>query len=398
MLLRSLIALLLVSLPALAVRADVFHLAGGGRIEGELLNPDEIPRTQYKVQTRGGVVTLARKQVERVENASAAEREYQRLRVTMAPTVEGHWTMAEFCRSNNLLESRAFHLGEILKLDPDHAEARYGLGYSKVKDRWVKEDEYRRERGYVLDRGRWRIPQELVIEQREREFVAAQGEWRKKLRMWRSWLDRKRSAEGRAEIQAVDDWRAAKPAAELLDKETTSAGKRLWIDVLGKLHTHDAWTALVKYALEDEDESIRLLCLDKLAQSGTGAAVPVFLRALDDDDNQRVNNAGIALGRMQDPHAVPALIEHLVTKHKIVQPGSSSSPGGLGPIGATFGSGGTGLNTGSGPKVVEVDVLNSGVLNALNALTGERFNTTEEWREWYVEAHTPAGVNLRRRD
>ena len=50
-----------------AVQADVFVLANGGRIEGELLNPEQSPRRDYQVKTAsGGLITLAESQVERV--------------------------------------------------------------------------------------------------------------------------------------------------------------------------------------------------------------------------------------------------------------------------------------------------------------------------------------------
>jgi hypothetical protein len=387
---------LAVLLPA-GARGDVFHLAGGGRIEGELLNPREEPRKAYEVRVAGGgTVTLVKEQVAKVESPSEAERQYHKLRVETPATVEGHWKLAEFCRTSNLPASREYHLGEILKLDPEHAEARYGLGYSKVKDKWVRTDEYMRERGYVLHRGSWRTPQEIAVEERKQEVTDAQDEWRRKLKLWRGWLGKKRDAEARREIQAVTDWRAAEAAAELLEDERTSEGKLLWIEVLSKLPTHTAWTALTKYALEDDDDRVRERCITSLEQSGSGPAGRVFLRALDDNDNVRVNRAGIALGRMQDPSAVPALIEHLETKHKFVTPGSGS-PGGLG-IGVGFGSGGSGLSTGSGPSVKEQNFFNTGVHGALFALTRQNFRTQKEWRDWYIESSTPKGVNLRRRD
>ena len=37
-----------------SVRADVFLLANGGRVEGELLNPDQTPRKSYLVRTASG--------------------------------------------------------------------------------------------------------------------------------------------------------------------------------------------------------------------------------------------------------------------------------------------------------------------------------------------------------
>lgn len=385
-------------LPALSARADVFHLAGGGQIEGELLNPDQRPRTTYIVRTRmGGTVTLDDRQVKEVEATTEAQRKYRALLPKMPATVEGQWAMAEFCRENHLLASREFHLEEILKLDPEHEQARHGLGYSRVDGRWVKTDEYMRSRGYVLDRAAWRLPHELAIEERKRKFELAQKDWKRNLKRWRSWLGGKRGLEGQREIQNVDDWRAAAPMVEMLDRETTRDGKLLWIDVLGRLNTHDAWAALVRYSVEDDDPRVRERCLSLLQESGSHGAVRAYIQMLGSDDNVRVNRAAIGLGRMQDPSAVPALIDHLITQHKTVQ--QSAPAGGLGPIGASFSNnGGAGLNAGNSTKVVEADVYNQDVRSALVSITNQRFHDPDDWRAWYEETHTPKGVNLRRRE
>ena len=60
--------------PSIAV-ADEFVLNNGGRIVGELLNPDESPRTKYIVKTdSGGVMTLSAAQVKEIHTKSDAER------------------------------------------------------------------------------------------------------------------------------------------------------------------------------------------------------------------------------------------------------------------------------------------------------------------------------------
>jgi hypothetical protein len=396
---RCLLLLSLSLLPATSARGDVFHLTSGGRIEGRWLNPEEKPRESYLVRMRGGgTIKLADDQVSRVETTSAAEKEYRARLLKMPPTVEGHWEMAEFCRENGLEESRDFHLAAILKLDPDHEKARYGLGYSKVDGRWVQYDEYMRSRGYIKHRGRWRLPHEVVIEERQRKLEESQKKWREQLRMWRGWLGKKRSLEAQRNIQDVKDWRAAPAVVELLDDAELRKEKLLWIEVLGKLPTHAAWSALVRYAVEDNDEAIREACISKLEVSGTRPAVSVLLRSLDVDNREQINRAAIALGRMGDKSAVPALIEHLVTEHKVVQ--QAPSGGGLGPIGATFGrNGGGGLSAGNSTKVIEVELFNPGVLGALVALTGKQLGQTPDaWRQWYEETNTPKSVDLRRRD
>ena len=78
--------------------ADVFLLSNGGRVEGELLNPEESPRKGYRVKTAsGGVITLAAGQVKEVVRESEAELWYKRILPKMPNTAEGNWIMAREC-------------------------------------------------------------------------------------------------------------------------------------------------------------------------------------------------------------------------------------------------------------------------------------------------------------
>ena len=70
-----------------AVLAEVFLLANGGRVEGELLNPDQKPRESYLVRTvTGGQLTLSKDQVKRVVALSEAELRYEELLPRMPQT------------------------------------------------------------------------------------------------------------------------------------------------------------------------------------------------------------------------------------------------------------------------------------------------------------------------
>jgi hypothetical protein len=52
---------------------------------------------------------------------------------------------------------------------------------------------------------------------------------------------------------------------------------------------------------------------------------------------------------------------------------------------------------GGKPKIVEQDVRNPAVLQALTAMTGEYHDYDKAaWKAWYTIANTPQGVNLRR--
>ena len=179
-----------------------------------LLNPNESPRETYVVETRcGGRLTLNGEQVEKVVVKSEAERRYEAFLPSVPDTAEGHWDAAQRCEKAGLTEPRNFHLEQVLRHDPDHAEARRALGYSRIEGRWVRQDELMGARGYVRHRGAWRLPQEIVIEQRVERQQEMLVEWRKKLKLWSDWIvkGRGKSEEGQAAIRAFASPRRRRP-------------------------------------------------------------------------------------------------------------------------------------------------------------------------------------------
>ncbi|MBW3597974.1 MAG: hypothetical protein KY475_11945 [Planctomycetes bacterium] len=377
-------------------RADTFVLTNGGSIEGRLLNPDESADAGYVVEVKGGGrLTLAPDLVESVAALSPAEKRYHEILPRMPQTVDGLWTMAEWCREAGLDEERAAHLEDLLKLEPDHKGARAALGYTKVDSRWVLPDEHMRSLGYVRFEGGWRLPQEIEIRQREERIADAENQWRRNVRILRSQVGKRRGPESLAQLQAIRDPLAAPALAELLNEETRPEMPMLYIDVLGRLNHPAATAALIRHSLENGDERVRDVCLDHLARRGDRGAVSAFIKALDHKDNAMVNRAAVGLARMNDPQSIVPLIDALTTKHKQLL----APPGPPGGIGASFspGGGGGGLSMGGKPKIVEREVQNPTVLQALTVLTGTHhgFNKAA-WKAWYAAQNTPPSVNLRR--
>lgn len=378
-----------------AARGEVFELAGGGRVMGRLVNPDESPRKTYVIETvSGGRITLAADQVVGRTALSPREAEYEKLRAAAADTIEGHWRMAEWCRENFLSAHREIHLKRILQLDPDHAQARAALGYTRVDGAWKTRREAMESRGFRWYRGRWRTEQEIEVIERKTSRDKARQKWYGLLKRYRGWLDGDQAAAGRQAILAIVDPAAVDALDDALAKEEFREVKTLYIEVLGRINTPEAVKALAVCALEDNDQEVRLFCLDFLKKEKRPDVVAEFVRALRSKDNVIVNRAGVALSVMGDHSAIGPLIDALVTRHKYTLP--AGKPG---SIGAGFGSDGSaGLSVGAKPRRVRMTHENQAVLDALVSLTGRGdfgFNV-QKWKSWYARQNKAPTIDARR--
>ncbi len=226
----------------------------------------------------------------------------------------GQWALAEWCRAHGLDQLRRQHLRRILDLEPDHAGARQALGYTQVRGQWVTQDEFMRQQGYVLYRGKWQLSQQVELAEAER-----------------------RSAGGAAVVSAVPALATRRADAALRGSDGSSARgprsagragtgdhvrreelrplKMLWIRTLANIGTPEACDLLVDVVLQETDLEVVHGCLDCLAEIDSPHVRRTFLEALKHENNDCVNRAGLALGRLGGKTAIDALIDALVTHH-----------------------------------------------------------------------------------
>jgi hypothetical protein len=372
--------------------AEVFVLANGGRVTGELVNRDESPRQRYVVLVAdGGKVTFEPSQVQQVLRQKPDEAEYERIAPSYADTVEAQWELAEWCRQRKLTAQRDVHLRRVIELDSNHAKARAALGYSQVDGQWATREESMTKRGYHLYKGQWKLQQEIDIIEGKRKQEVAQQEWFQKIKRWRSWLGTGREQEGCQNIGSIANPAATKALVAGLDKDQLPQMRLLYIESLAKIDSPDTARALAAAAMFDPVEEVRLTCLDRLQGKKRLDVVSYFIGKLRDkkSTNEDINRAGVCLGRMKDPSAIPALIDALVTVHKF----KIVTGGGEGSTSATFGSGGTGLSAGNKPTIIRKSFQNQSVLDALVELTGQNFNFDQQaWRYWLAAQKKPAEV------
>ncbi len=387
--------------------ADIFVLATGGEIRGELLNPQESPRRRYIIAPyAGGKIALSAAMVTDVVEQKPTEVAYEQMKLAPSDTIEGHWELAEWCRDNYLGAERDKHLQRILQLDPDHAEARRLLDYEKTPSGWKTRTQIMQERGYVRYNGRWMLPQEVKQIEQDRAAKAVSKKWYENVRRWRSWLDHSdRAIRGEEYLLAIRSPYAVEALVKNLESTKNYSQKEIFARALANVGSLDAVEALIKETLEHDDspdrnlnEDFRYFCLDLLEKLSPPSASTMYVNALKQSkENYLINRAAIGLGRLGDRTAVQPLIDHLITKHTIklgnANPGAMTTSFGGGPNGqgASFGTGGS-------PKVVTRYARNDAVLDALVELTGKDFDyDVNAWKAWYATQRPAAPrINVRR--
>lgn len=388
---------------ALTARGEVFVLKSGGRIEGEVLNPNRERGQPYQVRTEKGVkLALADAAVSRVVVKTDLDKQYELLLPKLENTVDAQWSMAEWCKEAGLLEQRKRHLQAVIAIDPDHAEARKALGYQRRGTRWLTQDEFMHSVGYVRYKGAWRTRQEVEIESRQTQQDLAAKKLRKDIYLWLEQVANNGRLKDTAEknLNALADPEAAGALAEILgDSQQPLVTRRRCLDILKRLPPGVATGTLVRLALNDPDASIQDACLDELKRAGSHSVVPAFANELKNKDNKRVNRAADCLARLGDKSATLALINSLVTEHKFtIQQGGA--PGSMtNTFSPSGGGGGGGMSMGGKPQIIKKQLQNSSVLGALMTLHPTAQNNQydiEAWRAWYTKSQTTANVDLRR--
>lgn len=191
----SVLALALAATAGPAV-ADVVHLHGGGRIEGQVVaeRPDAIV-----VEVSAGRLTLPRHRVAKVVLGTSALAGYRARAARLAAgDVQGWLALAAWARANDLLTQERAALEHVLEVDPANAIANRALGHVMVSGRWVTADEGHRARGFVQFEGAWVRPEERQVILEERAARAAEQRERAEAEA------RVREAEARARVAEAE--------------------------------------------------------------------------------------------------------------------------------------------------------------------------------------------------
>jgi hypothetical protein len=382
------LAILLALAAGQPLRAEVFELEGGGRIEGEWINRAEKPLTKYQVRRQGVLVTLPLHQVVDVTRHTQAELEYDKKAPATSDTAIAQWELAEWCRQSGLPNQRKVHLQRVIELDSNHRKARAALGYVFQDGQWTTQAAIRRADGYELYRGKWRTPQEIEILEAGSRTDISQKDWLAKLTRLRHELDEPGKAKTALEaLAAIRDPLVIGPLGQMFARERTRQVKALYTDLLAAMTESDralqprVSQLLVSLAMRDKDIEVFYYIVDKLALLKHPLVTEQFVDRLGSASNEEVNRAGEALGKLYDASAISPLIDALITKHQQIRRGA-------GPNATTTGfvDGNSFFKQGDETQIVIMHVQNQHVLAALGKLTGVDFGFDQKaWRNWHTQ-------------
>ena len=206
---RAMVAVGLI-LAASAAGADEVYLRSGGRLSGNVVSENA---TTLEIEVGAGVVTVPRAIVQRIERGSSPLSTYQTRARALSPLDAAGWLeLAEFARTAGLSGQARDAYRRVLSIDPNDGVARRALGYTRVGDQWLTQDEAMQSQGYVLFEGDWVTPI-------QRDSVLAE---RESLRRERAEAERSRAAVAEAEARA----REAEARARAAEAEARRAEER----------------------------------------------------------------------------------------------------------------------------------------------------------------------------
>jgi hypothetical protein len=180
------LAILLGVLPGAPLLGDDVYLKNGRSFENVVA---EVGDAQVRVHMPGGVVSLPRSAVDRVEKSDSSFAEYSRRKQELEsrargprPPSAGDWLeLARWARLNNLPQAAREAALKAAVINPREAGIAgllrgFGYVYEESLDRWIPYDDAMRLHGMVQEGGTWVSREEhaaRLLEQREQQAARA---------------------------------------------------------------------------------------------------------------------------------------------------------------------------------------------------------------------------------
>jgi RNase P/RNase MRP subunit p29 len=151
-LLLSLLLALLIG-PLAVIAQDVIYKTDGGRLRGKIVKET---RRSVTIETYGGRITVPKGEIARMERDGDVFRDFERKRDKLSRhDAEGWYELGTWCQDRGMHPQAIDCFHETIRIDREHEDARWELGYRRYRGQWVTQREYYTARGYVEFDGRW---------------------------------------------------------------------------------------------------------------------------------------------------------------------------------------------------------------------------------------------------
>jgi len=379
--------------------ADVFVLKDGGTLDGELTNPDDVPRKTYNVRTADGIeMNLEARLIERIRKGEKESvTEYKAFAPFKEDSVENHLEIAEWCRQQRLTDLWKRHLHRVLELDSDNKTARQLLGHFKAPDgTWTTQQEMLGGKGYIQVGVSWKTRQQIDLERFFEKRDKLEKEWSRRIDALRSSL--RSTPKSRVELVEIDDPLAAMALTKALSVESDPDVRILLIQSLGNIGTSAALHEIARWSMNDRESNTEVCraCFEVLKDhpAALPAIVGFYARHLQAESGPSViNRAAYAIGQVGGRLAIPQLIDALVTTHIEIRTVTAQGTTGMSSGTNTPG----GLVWGQSKEKIPHDIANHDVRKALMLLTGVDFQFDKDaWKAWLIKSRRTPTFDARR--
>ncbi|MFH1921363.1 MAG: polymorphic toxin-type HINT domain-containing protein [Planctomycetota bacterium] len=372
----------------------VFLLFTGGMMAADALAVGNAPRSRANAESdlalwHSGHVRQDNRWVkfdELAKRSAKDERlaEYRQRREESAETLEGRLELARWCSHHQLHDQARAHLTEVLRLDPNHAEARRRLGHRRVGDVWMSREEIEQFRTQAdraaKDLKRW------VPELKQVRYRLAQRSERKR-------------QEARESLLAIRD-PAAIPAMELVLVGAGDEAARLAVEALEKMPTNEASLALARLAVFSPADTVRYEAAKKLSDRNMDGYVPALLSSMSTPVESRAELDVTPRGRLIYRHVLyregQYQAERAVFDTEYRDPILSEGTGGrVTPLDGTArlqerdaANRAARIQAAVTEQNADIDDLNRRVCDALATATGEHvLPAPENWWTWWNDVN-----------
>ena len=199
----------------------------------------------------------------------------------------------------------------VIDQEPEHRAARRALGYEQVGDRWLRGDALLRARGLIHHAGRWMTAQEFAEATRPAREAAEQKAGEQRVLALLGAIangDAEEQQAARRRMALEDDRFKLAPLARAL--RCNPPALRVYVaEELARLDDPLAVPALLKRAVHDPDEQVRIAVVEALREIGEPSTVHPLGRALDSRYADVRVRAAEALGRLGDEVGAAYLIK-----------------------------------------------------------------------------------------